>query len=624
MASRPFIFARPCSTKQRLLALYGVVFVGLLAAWALYATFGQGVIEAAYRGESLAIFNRMITGQGEHALPFYVALAAQAMLALTGLALALTAMISLAIVDSGAASSPLARYGITLLGPVLAVAAFASAAIVFFYPLEIETRESTVWLHVLAEKNGIDIYDHAITAFVDMNHGPLGPLVKYWIASLLPFLAPWQVTRFFVFLLPFVFVFVGWKLTASASGTSKKQVLFLSGLGFAMLLVTAREFLFVGRADATIAVLLLLALYASLSSRPQGVPAAVLHGALAGILGIGMVLTIWRLAPVTFGVFVFSLWRFYWIERLPRKTLWAWAAAYGLTCVTALSLVVLIVFHGDLRLYYGHFFSYFAATAGPGGKHYGGSVPAFLASLFNPTAAPDDYKGGPLLLAAFVYAMTWGQGGATAKGLKVLSFFALVASAAGYYFAYQGGGSWHFIPFFLVLWAYLCSVEASIPRARLAWIGLCVVGLVGLSASTDVVPTLQRAARRGEAMTFLNTLQTLDATHSLVSEDLFFFRTSYHGEVVDIGEDTTLLLGDGVIDDAFARTVRRHFDRLRSDPPDYILEGIGGSPELEQLIRDKYVLVAKGPGNLTGNGPSSSRLFRRRDLAPPEDANKQR
>ncbi len=91
LVRRTFFFALSWSTTQRLLALYGVVFVGLLAAWTLYAAFGQSVIEAAYRGESLPIFNGMIAGRGEHPLSVYLALAAQVMRALTGLALVLTA-----------------------------------------------------------------------------------------------------------------------------------------------------------------------------------------------------------------------------------------------------------------------------------------------------------------------------------------------------------------------------------------------------------------------------------------------------------------------------------------------------------------------------------------------------
>jgi len=605
---------RPWSKKQRLIVLYSVVAVSLVAGLTLYAAFGHDVIGAAYRGESFAFLNRMIGRRNELPLSYYVAAATQLVRALTVLAIALSAAASIVIIYPGAVS----RHGIGFLGPVFAVVAFASATIVFFYPLEIITRESTVWLHVNALKSGISLYDHTLTAFIDMNHGPLGPLVKFWIAGLLPFLEPWQVVRFFVFLLPFVFLFVGWRLSTATPGTSRKQVLFLSSIGFVMLMVTAREFIFAGRSDATIAVLLLLALYASVSTAPRTVLAATLHGVLAGLMGIAMVLTIWRVAPVAFGVCVFSIWRFGWVERVPKRAVWSWAIAYGLTCAAIVGLVILIVFHGNLRLYYGHFFSYFPATVGPGGKQYDGSVLAFMASLFNPTADPD-YKNGPLLLVAVLYAVTWGKGDATARGLKVLSIFALLACAASYYLAWHGGGSWHFIPLLIILWAYLCTVQASIPQARLVWVGLCVVGLIALSAQTVVVPTVRRATRWSEAKAFLTRLQTLDSTHTVISEDLFFFRTKYHGELIDIGEDASFLLGTSVIDDAFAHTVQRHFDRLRSQPPEYIVEGIGGSPELEQLIRDKYVLVAEGPGNLTGNGPFASRLYRRSDVSPASD-----
>ena len=49
---------------------------------------------------------------------------------------------------------------------------------------------------------GVSIYDHGQVAFVNMNHGPLDPLLKYGIATVLPFLTPAMVTRFFVVALP--------------------------------------------------------------------------------------------------------------------------------------------------------------------------------------------------------------------------------------------------------------------------------------------------------------------------------------------------------------------------------------------------------------------------------------
>src|SRR5215471_1931195 len=71
---------------------------------------------------------------------------------------------------------------------LLAVSAAAFAYAVFYawtafaFPLELEVREGTSWLHALAKRAGVDIYDSRRVAFVNMIHGPVDPLLKGWIA----------------------------------------------------------------------------------------------------------------------------------------------------------------------------------------------------------------------------------------------------------------------------------------------------------------------------------------------------------------------------------------------------------------------------------------------------------
>src|SRR5919109_2258187 len=88
---------------------------------------------------------------------------------------------------------------------IFASAALSAASAAFFYPLEIETRESTAWLAVLALRAGINIYDQSQVVFVNLNHGPFDPLLKSAIAVLFPFLESWQVIRLPIFILPFLF-----------------------------------------------------------------------------------------------------------------------------------------------------------------------------------------------------------------------------------------------------------------------------------------------------------------------------------------------------------------------------------------------------------------------------------
>ena len=70
------------------------------------------------------------------------------------------------------------------------------------YPLELEFREGTNWLHALALSKGVNIFSTADVAYINMNHGPIDSVLKSMLLRFLPFLDPKLVTRFFVILLP--------------------------------------------------------------------------------------------------------------------------------------------------------------------------------------------------------------------------------------------------------------------------------------------------------------------------------------------------------------------------------------------------------------------------------------
>ena len=59
----------------------------------------------------------------------------------------------------------------------------------FSFPLELEIREGTGWIHALAKRADVDIYDSSRVTFVNMNHGPMDSITKGWIAALFPSLA---------------------------------------------------------------------------------------------------------------------------------------------------------------------------------------------------------------------------------------------------------------------------------------------------------------------------------------------------------------------------------------------------------------------------------------------------
>ncbi|MDA7557306.1 hypothetical protein N8729_05050, partial [Candidatus Pelagibacter sp.] len=117
----------------------------------------------------------------------------------------------------------------------------------FFFPIELEVRESTLWLHILTIKEGINIYNPSIVAYANQAHGPIDPILKLIIHKLFFFLEPWQVSRLNN-LLFFLSIFIINYLTLK----KKNNLIFIGFISFS---VYSLIFLFTksfqGRADVT-------------------------------------------------------------------------------------------------------------------------------------------------------------------------------------------------------------------------------------------------------------------------------------------------------------------------------------------------------------------------------------
>ena len=513
---------------------------------------------------------------------------------------------------------------LVLLTAIFLTIGFLASGIAFFYPLEIETRESTVWLCVLASQQGINIYDHSRVAFVNMNHGPFDPLFKFAVATMFPFLESWQVTRFAVFLLPFVFLFVTFKLAGKSPGKTRLNVLFLAATGYLFLLLSAKDVILLGRSDATVAVLFLLLAYASTSFAPGTKLRAGIHGFICGVLGTSVMLTNWRAVPPVIAVLLFALWTYRQTDRAPGKL----GRYYALSCIGASlvmsALILHYLFDFNLTLYYKHFFGFYSHGAGwvssnsrglvPFGDSYDHSMFSFLKSLFYPAADTITLKGGPLLLALVAYLFIPRKADSANKAWSLLSLSVLAFCVMAYYLQFYGGGPHYFVPFFILLWFFLCRNFSRMAPARLTLLGVCMLALVCINYRTVLLPTLKRGIKIQRAYDFMTSVRSLQDSNTILSEDTFLFRRSRHGESIDMGDTVSAFRRTGYYGDEFNKTVDRHFERTKSDPPDYVLTGFTESPELRSLIEENYVLVAEGPHNLTANGGTSSRLFKRKTL----------
>jgi hypothetical protein len=502
------------------------------------------------------------------------------------------------------------RLTLHVLTPIFLIASLSASTIAFFYPLEIETRESTVWLYVLAFRHGINIYDHSQVAFVNMNHGPFDPLFKFLIATLFPFLEPWQVTRFAVFLLPYIFLFVAWKLIANSSREALLPILYLAGIGYLFLVFCASEFLFTGRSDATAALFLLLLIYTSLLYSPRSDLSTVIYGFACGVLATIIVLTNWRITPITTAILLFSLLTYRASHQVSGQFVTVYLISYILASISIFSFILYFQFGFDLTLFYKHFFGFYSKDAGWASGPYNGSVTSFLWSLFSP-------QGGPLLPALTAYILIQEKWNPINRSWLLLICFSFISCVAAYYLNYYGGGQWYFIPFLLIVWYALCCNFTHLSKTRLSLLGVIFLILLCINFRAVLVPTLKRAIRMNHAATFMTQIRTLESTNTILSEDTFFFRTSYHNELIDMGDTVSVMTKSEYYGEEFNKTVKRYFKRTINKPPDYIVTGFTESPELKILIEEKYILIAEGPGNLTANYGNNSKLFKRKDLVIP-------
>src|SRR5688500_18027342 len=228
-----------------ILGLNTAVILCVVIGWLSYFVFGHRLVEAIYGGAWIDFLHKAMMMEGQSILPLdHYFRAAEKLMWSATFAAALVVSSAILIVKS---PPNITR---SVLCFIFLIFALSVSAIAFLYPLEIETRESTVWLHVLALKHGINIYEHSQVAFINQNHGPFDPLFKLSIAALFPFLDSWQITRVSVLLLPYAFLLIAWKWISKQS-RSLLDAVYLGSIGYLFLIVSAKEFIFVGRSDAT-------------------------------------------------------------------------------------------------------------------------------------------------------------------------------------------------------------------------------------------------------------------------------------------------------------------------------------------------------------------------------------
>ena len=139
-------------------------------------------------------------------------------------------------------------FNLTLL--IISFVLLSPILIAFLYPMELEVRESTLWLHVLTMKANINIYDGKLVAYANQAHGVMDPIIKYLINLSFPFLQPWQVSRIFWVLSYFLIFLINYLVFKNLKKKNLLTISLITSIIFYSLFFLFTK-TFQGRADIT-------------------------------------------------------------------------------------------------------------------------------------------------------------------------------------------------------------------------------------------------------------------------------------------------------------------------------------------------------------------------------------
>jgi peptidoglycan/LPS O-acetylase OafA/YrhL len=526
------------------------------------------------------------------------------------------------------------RILVFVLAGSLFVWAVRLAWLAFSNPLELEIREGSLWLYVLAKRAGVDIYDTTRVAFVNMNHGPLDPIVKAWISRFAPALPGHMVTRIFVLLTP-AFLLGSAYMICRRSLTAAM----LAAGALYLLLLHVSPMLLVGRSDATaicgICICGVLT-HELLVKRRWGWTS---KSYIAKQIGLGaassaVFLASWRCVPII-GAFQFivlarqlggsggSVWPpseplLAGLRRLgfAAKQLTISASLYATGFAMVWVPTFVLELHGNPQSYYRHFFGFFSAKSGWG---------SFSGSEFHlvPGALVEPRIG---LVLLFVALIVLGLGRLRAERVQFVAWLLMLSAvwaAVVYgYFVNEGGGGLHyFFEFFLFAWFFVLHALGGRtqwgPLAQFALV--CSIGSVLPWRSLFYQQRLAYDARE-RARSFRQAVARRTQGQRIFGEETHLFKTKYHGEVVDTGDTAASIAESGYFGPEFSGTYQSYVRKLERVPPRFVLAGLLDeanwrgvmSPALEGSLKKHYRLVLVVQGSAFAYGGSQA-LFERKN-----------
>ena len=454
----------------------------------------------------------------------------------------------------------------------------------FFYPIELEVRESTLWMHILTMKAGINIYDSNFVAFANQAHGPFDPIIKLFISWALPFLEPWQVSRSTNVLL-FISIFIV-NFSKLRNIKSMNFIIFLSILIYSMLYLLTKNYQ--GRADVT-AMFFLSVLLFLCSDRKIYVNN--INIILVSIIASFIILSNWRFFPICLGILFYPMVLKNSIFKIfTSSNVLIFLKVIFFSLIPFL-LILFLFFNFKLDGYLDYFVRFFYFESFFSFKH-------FYIGFLHLIRVEKIYFISLLLFLINYKIYKEIIENSFNSSIKILfSILVFLTCTVSFLYNFSGGGIYYFTPLVFLFWFLIIDSVKNIKdlnfeKRTIPNISFFLISFIIIVSTlkSNILSSFSLYNSKDEAQIVHNYLKELSKNPKTLSESLHFQKNKYTDEIIDIGD--LLSYRSSQIGGNYEALYKRHLDNLRNQKYDYIIHNYTGSKEIDDLINsNKYEII---------------------------------
>ena len=463
----------------------------------------------------------------------------------------------------------------------------------FYYPIELEARESTLWLHIITITDGINIYDPSKVSYANQAHGPIDPIFKYLIYKLFPFLEPWQVSRLNNIFLYFSIFLVNFFVFKKSNHLT--FIIFLSLLIYSFIFLLTKSFQ--GRADIT--AMLLLSILCYLCSNKY-IYKNYLNLLFVTFLVSIIIMTNWRFFPYCLAISLFpKIFEKKITDIVNLKNIY-FHLIFLILCSIPFIIVLYIFFQLDLQKYYNYFINFFYFESHFSIQHYIDGFKniiriekLYFLLIFQILVVFNILKNFNLIFFEKFIVIT----------ISTLVTFTCFLS---YLYNYIGGGIYYFTPLVFFVWYLIMffyknhKFNFNFRYINFYLFMFVSFFVISVSIKNSIKSSIGIFKSHSNAVNLHNYLTILYETNTnILSESLHFHKNKYSNEKIDIGD--LISYRSSQVGGEYEKTYKSHLEDISNGKYEYIIHNFTGSKVIDNLITTKKYKVVKTFSDLYSN-----------------------